>query len=343
MSLIKKLVTGERLDKTPIWLMRQAGRYLPEYQEIKSKSKSFLEMCYTPEIASEITLQPIRRFDFDAAIIFSDILVIPHSLGMDLEFIEKMGPVLSKISLDSSKDIDNLQTDGFEKKLKPVYEAIKIVKQSLNKEKDLIGFAGAPWTLFAYMIEGSGSKNFDRANIALIEKKNESKVLIEKLVDVISKHLIKQIEAGATSVQIFDSWAGELSPCKYQKVIIEPTKRIVENVKSKHKDIPVIGFPRGSGFRYKDYVEQVGVDVLSVDQELPMNWIKENLSNKAVIQGNLDPMILLEGEKEISCHVKNIVKNFEKGRFIFNLGRGVSQKTPIKNVEYLVRLVREEI
>jgi len=341
MSFIKKLVTEKKLDKTPIWLMRQAGRYLPEYKKVKSRSKSFLDMCYSPEVAAEITMQPIRRFDFDAAIIFSDILVIPHAFGMQLDFLENVGPVLSKVSLESDKSIDSLDLDHFEERLKPVYDSIKIVKQNLNKEKDLIGFVGAPWTLFAYMVEGSGSKNFEKANLALIEKKEMSKRLIEKIAEATSRHLVNQIEAGATAVQIFDSWAGEMTPSQYSEFVVEPTKKIVEHVRLKHKDIPIIGFPRGSNFRYKEYVEQVGVDVLSVDQEIPMTWIKENLATKAVIQGNLDPMVLLQGKQEISMHVKNILKNFEKGKFIFNLGRGVLQKTPIENVEYLVKLVRE--
>ena len=341
MSSLKKLVTIRKLEKTPVWLMRQAGRYLPEYQAVKSKTKSFLEMCYTPEIACELTLQPIKRFDFDAAIIFSDILVIPHAFGLDLEFVKNTGPVLQKLSLGSDSDLKKLDIHHFEKKLKPVYLAIKKVREKLSKEKDLIGFAGAPWTLFAYMIEGAGSKNFEKANIAILENPKQARELLAILTEAIAKHLVNQIDAGATAVQIFDSWAGELMVDKYNDFIIEPTRKIVEYVKSKHKNIPIIGFPRGSNFRYKKYAEQVGVDILSVDQELPLSWIKENLMDKVIIQGNLDPLVLLEGKKEILKHVEEIQRVFGKGEYIFNLGRGVYQKTPVENVEYLVKLLRE--
>jgi len=340
MSQIKNLVDKKTLSRTPIWLMRQAGRYMPEYQEIKKKTKSFLEMCYSPEIACEITLQPIKRFDFDAAIIFSDILVIPNALGLKLDFLEKIGPVLERQEM-SDVALKKLDLEGFESFLKPVYQAVSSVKDRLSSEKDLIGFSGGAWTLFSYMVEGTGSKNFESANLAILNNKKESERLIEILVEAISKHLVNQIEAGATSVQIFDSWAGEIMPDKYEDFIVKPTKKIVEYIKSKSKNTPIIGFPRGSNFKYEEYVEKTGVDVLGIDQELPLRWVKERLFDKAIIQGNMDPMILLSGKEDIYRHFNSIEGFFGSGKYIFNLGRGVHKTTPIENVHYLIDLIRK--
>ncbi|MCH9753441.1 MAG: uroporphyrinogen decarboxylase, partial [Alphaproteobacteria bacterium] len=291
------------------------------------------------EIASEITMQPINKFDFDAAIIFSDILVIPHALGLDLEFVKDKGPVMTKISFEE-KDINRFVEKNIGNSLNSVYEAIKITRKKLPKEKELIGFAGAPWTLFSYMVEGGGSKNFDSANIALIKNKEESRRVIKKLTEAVSEHLIKQIEAGADMVQLFDSWAGEISVDKYEEFVINPACEIVKKIRDKHKNIPIICFPRKSSFRYKDYVERVKPDIVSIDQDLPLKWVKENLQGKAIIQGNLDPMILIEDKEKIKSHAKKIIEEFGEGNFIFNLGRGVSKETPVENVQYLVDVVR---
>ena len=341
MSFIKRLVREKKVERTPVWLMRQAGRYMSEYQEIKNNSDSFLHMCYTPEIASEITMQPIRRFDFDAAIIFSDILVIPHALGMGLEFVKNKGPVMPKLSFEK-KYIDDFMSREVGNSLDSVYEAVKRTRKFLPKNKDLIGFAGAPWTLFSYMVEGGGSKNFDRANLALVRHKEESRKIIEKLTNAVSDHLIKQIEAGADIVQIFDSWAGEISVDKYDEFVIEPACKIVKRIRKKHKDVPIICFPRKSSFRYKEYVERVKPDIISIDQDLPLKWVMENIAGKAIIQGNLDPMILIDGKEKIRSQAKKIIEEFGKGKFIFNLGRGVSKETQVDNVQYLVDVVRGE-
>lgn len=312
---------------------------MSEYREVKSKAKDFLEMCYNPDLASEITMQPIRKFDFDVSIIFSDILVIPQALGMSLEFVKDKGPVMNKLSFDK-KSIDGLMSKEIIDTLSPVYDAIKKTRSILPEEKELIGFAGAPWTLFSYMVEGGGSKSFDRANIALAKEKDLSRKVMQKLTESVAQHLINQIEAGADVVQIFDSWAGEINTDKYDEFVIEPAREIVKKIREKHKGVPIICFPRKSSFRYKDYVERVRPDVVSIDQDLPLRWVTENLADKAIIQGNLDPMILIDEKERIRYQAKKIMKEFGEGKFIFNLGRGVSKETPVENVQYLVDIVR---
>jgi uroporphyrinogen decarboxylase len=294
MTLIQNLLKGKNQDRTPVWLMRQAGRYLPEYRETKKLAKDFLDMCYSPDLAAKITLQPIERFDFDAAIIFSDILVIPHALGLDLRFDPGKGPVIEKINFNKKV---SLNPENIKIKLQPVYEAIKRVRKTLSKDKDLIGFAGAPWTLFAYMVEGGGSKNFENANIALINERKKSEEIIDVLTEAIAAHLINQIASGANIIQIFDSWAGEISEQEYEDFIIKPTSLIIKKIRKAHGNVPIIAFPRGSNFKYEKFSEKVGMDILSIDQEIPLWWAKERLQDKAVIQGNMDPMILLNEKK----------------------------------------------
>ena len=338
MYYIKELVSKEKLARTPIWLMRQAGRFLPEYRKIKEGSSSFLEMCYTPEIAAKITLLPIDQLDFDAAIIFSDILVIPHGLGFDLKFINGEGPALKTISATSN--ISKLKLDN--RKLSPTYEAISMVKSRLKKGKELIGFAGAPWTLLSYMIEGSGSRDFAKSKVFITENPEITKELVDILIESVSEHLIKQIEAGADIVQIFDSWAGFLTEEDYYRLVVEPTEKIVKKVKSEYGNIPIIGFPRGSSFLYEKYAKETGVDVMSIDQFVPLEWAAKKLKSDVIIQGNLDPRCLLCSKKQIKKHVDLIQERLGRGEFIFNLGHGVLPSTPVDNVKYLVRLVRGE-
>jgi uroporphyrinogen decarboxylase len=340
MSIVSRLIKEKKIERTPVWMMRQAGRYLPEYMKIRNSSKDFLEMCYSPEIASEITLQPINRFDFDLAVIFSDILLVPQALGTDLEFVKKSGPALTKIDLSTEEGVKKLSAKSVLKRLSPVYEAISLTRSRLDKEKDLVGFVGAPWTLFSYMTEGSGSRNFEQANLALVREQKNSKILFEMLTEAVSRHLVAQIEAGATVVQIFDSWSGEISTDKYEEFVIEPTRKIVEHVKSKHKNIPIIGFPRGSNFKYEKYAEKTGVDVLGIDQEVPLKWAQERLSDKVVLQGNLNPFVLLEGGDRLREETEGILRIFGEGRFIFNLGRGILKHTPIENVESMLEVIR---
>ena len=259
---------GKKSDKIPIWFMRQAGRYLPEYKKVRDSTNSFLEFCYSPDKASEVTLQPIKRFDFDAAIIFSDILVIPHALGMDVRFIKNEGPLLNAIKNET--DVNNLQYKA--KILNPVYEAINITKSKLEKNKSLIGFAGAPWTLATYMIEGCGSKDYLKTKTFSYQNKQLFAKIIDILVDSVSKHLIAQIEAGVDALQIFDSWAGVLTEEQFKKYSIDPTKKIVDNVRKIYPAIPIIGFPKSAGVLYKKYAKETSVNAMSFDQYMPASW-----------------------------------------------------------------------
>jgi len=338
MTIIEELLQKKKLEKTPIWLMRQAGRYMKEYMAIKNSSGSFLEMCYTPELSAQITMQPIEKFDFDAAIIFSDILVVPNALGLELKFIGGVGPELQTIS--SYKDLND---KFFYETLEPVYEAISIVRGNLESNKSLIGFSGAPWTLLAYMIDGNSKQNFAKSLDFIKNNKIPSEDIINMLVEYISKHLIRQIKAGANVVQIFDSWSGllvDLEPELYEDFIIKPTKKIVAEVKAKFHNIPIIGFPRGSRLMYEKYAQQTGVDILSIDQNLDLKWAVEKLKKYVVVQGNLDPTYLLNGQEQIEKEVERIINTLGRGEFIFNLGHGVLPTTPVENVEFLVNEVR---
>lgn len=339
-KLVNILFKKEKFSNPPIWIMRQAGRYLPEYRDARSKVKNFLDLCYNPKLASEITLQPIKRFDFDAAIIFSDILVIPDALGVKVDFAEGEGPRLGKFELKELK-IENIS-----KHLSPVFEAIELVKFKLDKSKSLIGFSGSPWTLACYMIEieGSGrSKNFDLTRKTVIQNEEFFSQLIDILTKSVIEYLSLQIESGVDVVKIFDSWAGVLPPYQLRKWVIEPTKKIVDAIKKNHPQIPIICFPRGIGVSYEEFALEVKPHCLALDQNLERNWVKNNLqiNQGLVIQGNLDNFLLAFGsKKEIEREVLEILKDFSDRPFIFNLGHGILPETPIENVELVLRLVR---
>ncbi len=341
-KLIKTLLKKEKNSNPPIWIMRQAGRYLPEYLSIRSNVKNFLDLCYTPHLASEVTLQPIRRFKFDAAIIFSDILVIPDALGIKVEFVKNEGPKLQKISTES--DLKNLNTNNLEQHLKPVFEALALTKSKLDTEVDLIGFSGAPWTLACYMIEGGGSKNFELTRKAAIGEEKFFSQLIEILIQSVITHLSCQIKAGANVVKLFDSWAGILPPQQLRKWVIEPTKKIVAEIKKLHPQVPVICFPRGIGTNYVEFSKSVEPHGLALDQNLEKKWVKKNIQENLgqVVQGNLDNFLLAFGSKEeIKKEVLEILETFGDHPFIFNLGHGILPETPLENVELVVNLVKK--
>lgn len=327
-----------KINKTPpIWIMRQAGRYLPEYREIRSEVGSFLDLCYNPEKAAEVTLQPLKRFKLDAAIIFSDILIIPHSMGLNVTFEKDMGPRVEIIDNDS--DFNKLTIDSNNKKLLKVYEAISLVKRTLPTEKTLIGFVGAPWTVATYIIEGKGGHNFHKSKlIAYLEPK-----FLEKLIDMITQqtiyHILGQIKAGAEVIQIFDSWAGVLGEVNYRKFVITPTKRIIKEVKKIYPDIPIIGFPKGSGILYEEYIAKTGVDGVSCDYNVTLKQMEEFAKN-IVVQGNLSPLILLSHQSVIQERAALILEAMVGKKFIFNLGHGILPETKIENVEFLVDYVR---
>ncbi len=342
MKNILYLIKEKRnLAKPPIWVMRQAGRYLPEYRAIRADVKDFLDLCYNPKLASEVTLQPIRRFDFDAAIIFSDILVIPDALGVKVEFVKNEGPKLQKIS--TTDDLKKLRLDNILKHLQPVFETLRLTKSQLAPDKTLIGFSGAPFTLACYMIEGGGSKNFDLVKKTALQNEEFFAGLIDILTQSVAEYLIEQIKNGADVVKIFDSWAGILPENDFQKWVINPTKKIIAKVKAQFPNTPIICFPRGAGALYENFAREVKGDVFAIDQNVPKLWARDVLQNKlnVIIQGNLDNQLLAYGSKnEIEKEVLKIRETFGEKPFIFNLGHGILQETPIENVEFLVKLVR---
>ena len=329
---------GKQTDHIPVWLMRQAGRYLPEYREVRAKAGDFLSLCYNPELASEVTLQPLRRFDLDAAIIFSDILVVPHALGQRVWFVEGEGPRLDPIL--NLFDLPDWDENQFLEHLSPVFEALKLTRSALPKDKALIGFSGAPWTLLCYMINGKGSRDYQNVRGFAMLNPDAFYNLMDLLVQAISLYLIKKIEAGANAVQIFDSWAGVLSATEFQNYCIEPTAKIVSAVKAVYPDVPIIGFPRGAGYNYHSYVQQTGVNCVSCDQSVPLETMKY-FQNNICVQGNLDNLLLLGGGDEMVEQTKKICGSLKSRPFIFNLGHGVIKETNPDSVTLLINTIRQ--
>lgn len=340
-KLILEIIAQEKSQKEiPIWLMRQAGRYLPEYRELRKSKKNFLEMCYDYNLASEITLQPIKRFNFDAAIIFSDILVIPDAMGINVKFEENHGPILEKI--DNINSLKEALKRKNSKNLEEVYKAINITRDNLPKNTALIGFAGAAWTIAAYIVEGKLSKDLSKIKSIYYNDPKFIKALIDELINSISEHLINQIEAGAEIIQIFDSWAGTVTDEDYEELVIKPTQKIIKQVRKKYSNIPIICFPRMSGINYQKFCDMVDCNVISVDQFVSLNWVKK-INNNKIIQGNLDPIVLLSQSQElIKKKVDIILNEMKENNFIFNLGHGVVPETPIENVEFLVNYIRSK-
>ena len=323
-------------NNVPIWFMRQAGRYLPEYMEIRKDSSDFLELCYDSEKAKKVTLQPIDRFDFDAAIIFSDILVLPHALGWKVAFKKGEGPILQKFETD--KDLLYINND-FDKKINCIYDTVNKVRLSLDKNKSLIGFAGSPWTVVSYMLEGKGKQDFSVSKNFLYNNKKLALQLIDIITEKTIEYLLGQINAGVDIIQLFDSWAGVLSGEEYEDFVIKPTKKIVSLVKRKYPSLPIIGFPRGSGYLYQEYIDQTDIDAIGVDQFIPINTMKKWQEN-IIVQGNFDPVLLLGKKEIIEKKANDILTCLDSKNFIFNLGHGILPNTPIENVQFLVNYVR---
>ncbi|MFM2130390.1 MAG: Uroporphyrinogen decarboxylase [Pseudomonadota bacterium] len=331
---------GEVCSVPPIWLMRQAGRYLPEYRELRAKARDFLHFCYTPELAIEATLQPIRRFGMDGAIIFSDILVVPHALGQAVAFKEGKGPVLE--ALATPEAVTGLSRSSAPDRLAPVYEAIAGVKGELPPEVALIGFCGGPWTIATYMVEGGSSRDFTRVKSWAYGDPQGFSRLIDMLVDAVSSHLIAQVEAGAEAVQIFDSWAGILPDRAFREWSIKPIKTIVERLKAVHPDVPVIGFPNRAGVLYEPFARETGVDAVSIDASVPCDWAARALQRNVTVQGNLDPVMLLTGGGAMDGAAREICTKMNEGPFVFNLGHGILPSTPPDHVARLVDCVRDK-
>ena len=334
-----RALNGETLSRPPFWLMRQAGRYLPEYRKVRSTSKNFLDLCYSPDLAVEVTLQPLRRYGMDAAILFSDILVIPDALGQKVEFREGEGPVLEPVR--TVADLSRLSLDRLHDHLAPVYETVGRLASEIPKETALIGFAGAPWTVATYMVEGHGSKDYATIRTWAYTDPEGFGQLIDMLVEATSAYLIAQIEHGAEVVQLFDTWAGVLSPSQFEKWVLEPTAAIVKKIKAAHPHVPVIGFPRGVGMLYQTFVEWTGVDGVSLDHTMPMAWVAEKLQPLCTVQGNLDNMALIAGGKQMEVEMQRILQALSGGPFIFNLGHGILPQTPPEHVERLVEIIHQ--
>ncbi len=334
-----KVLNGETVFPPPIWLMRQAGRYLPEYRAVRKKAGSFLDLCYNPDLATEVTLQPIRRFGFDGSILFSDILVIPHALGRNLRFEEGQGPVMEPISAD---EIDRLTTKGFHQHLSPVYETVTRLRSELPAETTLLGFCGAPWTVATYMIAGHGTPDQAPARRFALEHPDAFRRLIFLLADVSADYLVRQIGAGADAVQIFDSWAGMLDEDGFLKFAVEPVAHIVWKVRDKYPDVPIIGFPKGAGSQYTQYRQETGVTVLGLDWTVPMKQARA-LQKQGPVQGNLDPMRLVVGGRALEDGIDNILGNLGDGPVVFNLGHGITPQTPIAHVEAMINQVRNRM
>ncbi|HST36912.1 MAG TPA: uroporphyrinogen decarboxylase [Allosphingosinicella sp.] len=330
------VLSGGNPDVKPVWLMRQAGRYLPEYRALRAEKGGFLELVYDPQAAAEITLQPIRRFGFDGAILFSDILIVPHALGQDLRFEAGEGPRLSPRLVDAALN----QLEAVPARLEPIYRTVENVKAALPPETTLLGFAGSPWTVATYMVAGLGSRDQAEARRCAYADPEAFAAIIEAISAMTVDYLSGQIAAGVEAVQLFDSWSGSLAPDQFERWVIAPTARIVAELKARHPDTPIIGFPKGAGAKLAAYARETGVDALGLDETIDPDWAVRNLPENLPLQGNLDPLALLAGGVALEKAVGRILSSFYGRPHIFNLGHGIIKETPIAHVEQLLALVR---
>jgi uroporphyrinogen decarboxylase len=333
-----RALAGEAVSPPPIWLMRQAGRYLPEYRATRAKAKTFLDLCFNPDLAVEVTLQPIRRYGFDASIVFSDILVVPYGLGQRVWFVEGEGPKLEPI--ETAVDLVRLDRTKLLSALQPVFEILRRLRRELPAETTLIGFAGAPWTVASYMVEGASGSDFARLKDFAYRDEVGFGTLIDVIVGATVDYLAAQVEAGAEVLQLFDSWAGVLSEPQFRRWVIAPTKAIVDQLKQRCPGVPVIGFPRGAGMMYADYVRETGVTAVSLDTTVPMS-LAGALQERCPVQGNLDPRALVVGGAALREETRAILAALKDGPFIFNLGHGIVPETPPEHVVELLKIVRD--
>ncbi len=332
------VLKGERRDPPPVWMMRQAGRYLPEYRELRAAKGGFLDLVYDSDSAAEVTLQPLQRFPrIDAAILFSDILIVPFALGQNLTFVAGEGPRLTPPLLDAELD----ELTPFPARLEPIYETVAKVKTPLDPAKALIGFAGAPWTVATYMVAGQASRDQSEARRLAYGDRVRFAAIIDRVEQVTFDYLSGQIAAGADIVQLFDSWAGTLAPSEFERWVIAPTARLVKRLKAKHPDVPVIGFPKGAGGRLAAYALETGVDAVGLDETVDPAWAHRELPADLPVQGNIDPLALLAGGKALKDAARRCLDALAGRPHIFNLGHGILQETPVAHVDELMALLKK--
>jgi len=330
------VLRGTRQTRPPLWLMRQAGRYLPEYRALRETKGGFLELCYDPEAAAEVTLQPIRRFGFDGSILFSDILIVPHALGQTLWFEAGEGPRLAPPLIDSALTALEAAPERFD----PIYATVARVAASLPAETTFLGFAGSPWTVATYMVAGQGSKDQATTRRLAFGDPAAFQAIIDAIIDVTVTYLSGQIEHGVEAVQLFDSWAGSLSPAQFERWVIAPNAEIVRQLKAMHPDTPVIGFPKGAGGKLRAYADETRVDAIGLDETVDPDWADRVLPQHLPVQGNLDPLALVAGGAALDAAIDRILAAFPARPHIFNLGHGIVPDTPIAHVEHLIKRVR---
>ncbi|MGV2494643.1 uroporphyrinogen decarboxylase [Pelagerythrobacter aerophilus] len=335
-GLLLDTLRGKRGERVPLWLMRQAGRYLPEYRALRAEKGGFLELVYDSEAAAEITMQPIDRFGFDGAILFSDILIVPYAMGQDLAFLAGEGPKLSPPLVDSAL----ASLEAVPGRLAPIYETVRQVRARLSPETTLLGFAGSPWTVATYMVAGEGSRDQHAARAMAYCDPPAFQALIDAIVSVTVEYLAGQIEAGAEAVQLFDSWAGSLAPHEFERWVIAPNAAIAAAMAERFPGLPVIGFPKGSGEKLPAYARETGVAAIGVDETLDPAWVARELPAGMPVQGNLDPLLLLAGGERLASGARAILEAFAGRPHVFNLGHGIGQHTPIAHVETLIETVR---
>ncbi len=333
------VLKGERRDPPPVWLMRQAGRYLPEYRELRAEKGGFLELVYDSDAAAEITMQPIRRFGMDGAILFSDILIVPHAMGQGLRFGPGEGPQLSPALVDGVCDALEPQPLHLQK----IYATVAKVRAQLPPQVTMLGFAGSPWTVATYMVAGHGSKDQGEARRLAYQDPAAFQLLIDRIVAVTVDYLSGQIEAGAQAIQLFDSWAGSLSPAQFERWVIAPTADIVGRLMVRHGEVPIIGFPKGAGAKLAAYAAETGVDAIGLDETLDPEWADAMLPKDMPVQGNLDPLALIAGGEALASAVTRIRTAFDERPHVFNLGHGILPDAPIAHVEQLLAMIRRPL
>lgn len=335
-GLLLDTLKGQRQPRVPLWLMRQAGRYLPEYRALRAEKGGFLALAYDSEAACEITLQPIDRFGFDGAILFSDILIVPHAMGQHLEFLAGEGPHLSPPLAEAA--LEGLTPDR--SRYEPIYQTVRLCRQRLGEETTMLGFAGSPWTVATYMVAGQGSRDQHDARAMAYADPGKLDAILDAIVTETIDYLSGQIEAGAEAVQLFDSWSGSLAPDEFERLVIAPNARIVAALRDRHPETPVIGFPKGAGEKLPAYARETGVQAVGVDETIDPVWAARELPQGMPVQGNFDPLLLLAGSARLEQRAQTILEAFADRPHVFNLGHGIDRRTPIAHVERLIAVVR---